>query len=109
MTELMIGWTTAPDQNTAKMLSEGLVNTRLAACVQVNGPIMSHYMWNDQQEITQEYQLVVKFLELNGAAIEKWLDEHHPYDVPQWVAVKTHLASSKYLMWTQSVAPEQIE
>jgi len=105
----MIGWTTASDEPTAKWLADRLVESKLAACVQVSGPIMSHYQWEGKTEIAQEYQLSVKYLANNGKAILDWLHQNHPYEVPEWVAIQVDCASADYFKWAQSVAPERFD
>jgi periplasmic divalent cation tolerance protein len=98
-TGIMIGWTTAPDEATARTLAEGLVAARLAACAQVSGPIASFYSWDGALERAAEYRLSVKFPASRAAEIEAWLAAHHPYDTPQWLACHAAAVSGKYLKW----------
>ena len=105
MDTLMIGWTTTETIDQAQVLAKGLVEKRLAACVQVEGPVLSHYLWEGTHRDSDEYRLMVKFLKGNSTAVETWLMENHPYDTPQWVAVQAAQTQANYLAWAQSVAP----
>ncbi len=52
--------TTAPSADVAHQLAHALVDQRLAACVNVVGPVTSTYRWNDSVQQDSEFQLVVK-------------------------------------------------
>lgn len=101
----MIAWTTTEGIDEAQVLAKGLVERRLAACVQVEGPIMSHYNWEGTHRDCDEYRLMIKFLKGNSAAIEDWIMENHPYNVPQWIVVEAAQVGGGYLGWAQEVAP----
>ena len=101
----MVGWTTVASEETARELAQGLVKARLAACVQISSPITSVYVWQGKQEETQEWRLTVKFPSSNALALEEWLKAHHPYKVPQWVALQAQLVSLDYLQWALEAKP----
>lgn len=90
-----IGWTTLASLEDARKMAEEMVSGRLAVCVQVE-PITSYYLWNGSLESSEEYRLTVKFLAENTEKLEAWLNEHHPYDVPQWLAVPVDRVASSY-------------
>lgn len=95
----MVGWTTLPDREAAERLARSLVEAGLAACTQVSGPITSCYRWQVAVETAVEYRVTVKYLAANDTAVARWLEQHHPYDTPQWVAVRADAALEKYLNW----------
>ena len=99
---LLIGWTTVASRDDASRLAGGLVETRLAACVQIDGPITSHYIWGNRAEAAQEYRLTVKFIPARAAAVEAWVLAHHPYDTPEWIVVRAERVAEKYLSWARS-------
>lgn len=84
------------------MLAAGLVAERLAACVQIDGPIRSHYRWEGRSEVAEEFRLTVKFLPLRQLELEAWLMARHPYQTPQWLVVSAAHVAEKYLSWVQA-------
>jgi len=99
---LLVGWTTVASQDDAARLAHGLVEARLAACVQVDGPIVSHYIWEKRTETAQEFRLTIKFLPARAAAVETWVLAHHPYATPEWIVVRAEHVAEKYLSWARS-------
>jgi periplasmic divalent cation tolerance protein len=99
---MLIGWTTVETREQAETLAAGLVADRLAACVQIDGPIRSHYRWEGQSEVTEEFRLTVKFLQLRQLELEAWLMARHPYQTPQWLVVSATHVAEKYLSWVQA-------
>ncbi len=99
---LLVGWTTVSTRPEAEALARGLVEARLAACVQIDGPIVSVYEWQGRIGQAEEYRLCVKFIPARAAAIEAWVRARHPYDAPEWVAVRAELVAEKYLSWART-------
>ena len=99
---LLIGFTTVGNRDDAHRLARGLVEARLAACVQIDSPITSHYIWESRAETAKEFRLTIKFIPARAAAIEAWLVTHHPYDTPEWVVVRAEQVAEKYLSWARS-------
>lgn len=91
--------TTAPDRPTADRLAAALVERRLAACVQVGGPVQSTYRWQGAVETAEEWVLIVKTNEGCFEAIERVLAELHPYDTPELIATPITRASAAYEAW----------
>lgn len=102
--KILIGWTTVDSAAAARQLATGLVAARLAACVQVDGPVESHYLWQGRQERAKEWRLWVKFPARQAKAVETWLAKHHPYSTPQWVAVEARAVARPYRDWVLSSA-----
>lgn len=99
---MLIGWTTVETEAQARALAEGLIGQRLAACVQIDGPMTSVYRWNDRIETTPEYRLTIKFLSNRHLEVESYLHNHHPYTTPQWIVVRAEQVAEKYLSWAQA-------
>jgi periplasmic divalent cation tolerance protein len=97
--DLMVGWTTTETRADAESLARGLVEAGLAACAQVSGPISSFYRWEKKIETAQEFRIAVKFAAIRADEVSTWLSAHHPYDTPQWVAVRADDALKNYLKW----------
>lgn len=102
MSDIMIGWTTTATPHEAHTLAEGLLRENLAACVQVQEGVTAYYRWKGKLEKSHEARLTVKFSSLKAAAIKEWLNEHHPYELPQWVAVQAADVTEAYRDWVEA-------
>lgn len=91
--------TTIDSRETAEALARGLVEARLAACVQRVGPITSTYRWQDEVEVAEEHLLIVKTTRDRYAALEAYVRERHDYDVPELTATEITAGSRAYLDW----------
>lgn len=103
--EIGIGWTTTETEAEANDLAARLIASGLAACVQVDGPVRSHYRWQGQVETGQEWRLAVKFALARAGTLRAFLDENHPYDTPQWVVARAVDVLPAYAAWVADVRP----
>jgi periplasmic divalent cation tolerance protein len=101
---LLIGTTTVSARPDADRLARALIETRLAACVQIDGPITSVYRWQNNLETAVEFRLTIKFPDANAAALDTWLHANHPYDTPEWIVMRAEIVAEKYLSWARSNA-----
>lgn len=99
MTEAVQVVTTTASKEEAEQIARALVTRRLAACVQVAGPISSTYHWQGKLENSQEWLCVVKTLESHYAALEATIRELHSYEVPEILAFKVVAGHRDYLNW----------
>ena len=99
MPELLQVVTTTSDKADAVRLAEAILKKRLAACVQILGPIESHYWWNGRLETAAEFSLLIKTHAKVYAKLEKLLLEEHPYDEPEVIATAAEHVSPGYLRW----------
>jgi len=99
VTEVLVVLCTCPDQATARQLAESLVGGNLAACVNILPEIRSIYRWRGEIQHDSEVMLVVKTSREIYPRLESWLCEHHPYDVPEVLALEVRAGSPDYLQW----------
>jgi periplasmic divalent cation tolerance protein len=99
---MLIAWTTVATRAEADALAAGVIAVNLAACVQIEGPIVSHYRWQGKLEQAQEYRLSFKFLPAQLLALEAHVLRHHPYTTPEWIVVRAEHVGEKYLSWAQA-------
>ena len=93
-------YTTFPsDQNLALSTAKTLVQERLAACVNVGGPLTSFYEWEGKMQEEEEIPLVIKTAKEKFSALQKRLLELHPYTCPCIVALPAEEAYKPYLEW----------
>lgn len=97
---MLVAWTTTASREDAHRLARGAVEQRLAACAQVDGPIVSHYHWEGKLEESEEFRIWFKCLPINAAALGAWVHHHHPYETPQWIVVSAEAVGEKYLSWS---------
>lgn len=90
--------TTVPSEAEAQGLARGLVEARLAACVQVETGVSSYYRWQGAVQSDAEVRLTVKTLPEARQAVEAFLGRYHPYQLPQllWQQLE---ASDDYAAW----------
>lgn len=91
--------TTAPDAETASRLARELVERRLAACVNLLPGATSVYRWEGAVREEGEVLLIVKTTGERLPAVEAFLAERHPYDVPELIALEPDHVEPKYLDW----------
>lgn len=90
--------TTVGSRRDADALARVIVERRLAACVQVEEGLQSFYRWEGQLCEDSEARLVIKTLPACEAALQALFAELHPYEVPQFLAVKMR-PSPAYFDW----------
>ncbi len=100
---MLVAWTTVATAADAERLAVGVVENRLAVCVQTEGPIRSFYRWEGRVERSEEYRLQFKFLESQQSALEVYVHRHHPYQSPEWIVVRAEHVGEKYLSWAIAV------
>ncbi|WP_175972011.1 divalent-cation tolerance protein CutA [Burkholderia sp. BCC0322] len=93
--------TTVPDAETAKVLSDGALDARLAACVSELGAIRSRYHWQGKVETADEIQLLFKTSPMRALELERFILAHHPYETPEIVSWQA-TASAAYGQWVTS-------
>jgi periplasmic divalent cation tolerance protein len=98
---LLIAMTTVATRVQADAIARSLVVNRLAACVQIDGPITSHYVWQGQAEETTEWRLIIKSRQSIATQLQQEVLAMHPYDVPQWATVTADFVSPDYWQWVQ--------
>jgi periplasmic divalent cation tolerance protein len=91
--------TTLADAAQAESLARMLVHARVAACVSILPPCTSVYRWQGAVETAQETMLFIKTTSSRYAALETLVREHHPYDVPELIALPVDRGLPAYLDW----------
>ena len=92
---------TAPTLEEARMLAEKLVESQLAACVQILPQMESVYRWQGKVERQPEHLLLAKTTADRFAELEREVRAMHSYDTPEIVAFPLTEGSSDYLQWLQ--------
>lgn len=75
-------YTTVSSLEDAQTLARGLLEGKMAVCVNISSPLTSLYVWKGKVEEGEEYSLLIKTASAKGPALKEWLLENHPYDLP---------------------------
>jgi periplasmic divalent cation tolerance protein len=97
--EALLVLTNLPDAASARTLADALVAGRLAACVNILAPCRSVYRWQGQIETAEEVPVLIKTTTERYAALETAIRQHHPYELPEIVAVPITRGLPDYLAW----------
>jgi periplasmic divalent cation tolerance protein len=99
MTNARLVFTTIGLKEAAERLAQQLVERRLAACVNIVGPIRSVYRWRGKIGNEQEYLLLIKTTVAQSARLQAAFKELHPYELPEFVELAIEGGSAAYLAW----------
>lgn len=109
MTDCIQVMTTVAEREQAEMLAGMLLDERLAACVQVVGPLESYFYWQGKNEKSTEYLCLIKSRRHLYGEIEAAIRKAHPYEVPEILAVPVVAGGAAYLDWlARSVREEEM-
>ncbi|HEU5358345.1 MAG TPA: divalent-cation tolerance protein CutA [Gemmatimonadales bacterium] len=99
--------TSLPSREAADRLARTLVDERLAACVQVSGPVRSTYRWRGALEITDEWRCEIKTTDDAWPRARDRIIALHSYEVPEILMTRAE-ASAAYAEWVgQQVGSEK--
>ena len=98
-TDALVVLTTTETEDEARLIAETAVHQRLAACVQIVGPISGVYRWKGSVESAREWLCVLKTRRTALARLEEAVRAVHSYDLPELVALPVTGASTDYLAW----------
>lgn len=99
MNQILVVFCTCPDENVARELARGLVEQRLAACVNILPEIRSIYRWQGAVSEDGESLMVIKTSRSAWGRLENWLNRNHPYDLPELIAMPVDQGLPAYLEW----------
>jgi periplasmic divalent cation tolerance protein len=103
MTDKRVVLSTAASQDQARRIAEGLVQRRLAACVNIVPGVTSIFRWKDDRvQEEEEWLLLIKTTQGAFEGVREALRELHPYEVPECVAVPIDAGNKEYLDWIEN-------
>ncbi len=100
--EHVVALTTCANPEQAEALARTLVESRLAACVNVVSGVRSFYRWQGKIEADAEQLLIIKTRRDMASKLKQVLLAEHPYDVPELVVLPIEDGSADYLKWIDS-------
>lgn len=99
MSEIRLVFCTFPDAASARQIGTALIEKQLAACVNLIPGVESVYRWQGKVECAAEVLAVFKTSAAVFPAFERELAEHHPYEVPEIIAVEPAAVAENYGSW----------
>lgn len=106
MTDYIQVLTTVATKAAAQAVADALLHEKLAACVQILGPIESRYWWQGNLETAEEWQCVAKsHLQLYNR-LEAAIRRVHGYEVPEIIAWRIETGNPAYLDWLRQELAE---
>lgn len=101
--ENIVAFITASNEEEAANIARALVESRLAACVNIVSNLRSIYRWQGKVEDESEVLMIVKTQRSLFDSLSKKVKELHSYTVPEIIAVPIVEGSEEYLKWLKEV------
>ena len=100
--EFVFVYSTFPDAASARRVAEALVREKLAACVNIHGPITSVYAWEGKIENGPEFAAFVKTRRAQVDQVIAAARPLHPYTLPCFLVLPIEGGSDDYLAWART-------
>lgn len=88
-----------PSLDTAHNTARVVLQEKLSACVQIQSPMTSLYIWKNTIEENQEYLVYFKTLLHLEKKLYECIKQHHPYDCPEIISVNPSNMDETYQQW----------
>ncbi len=107
MTDKIVVFSACDSEEEAARLARHLVETHLAACVNIVPGARSFYRWKGAIEDTPEWLLIIKSRRDLFSALRTEIAKMHSYEVPEMLAIPVVEGAENYLVWMdRELAPE---
>ena len=91
---------TAPDNMSARKIASELLERKIAACVNISPSWTSIYRWEGGvQEDVEVLMFIKSKADYLKTRLIPCIQELHPYDLPEIIAVPINDGESNYLAW----------
>lgn len=94
--------TTCGRKEDAERIAINVLEKRLAACVQLSGPVTSSYWWDQKISIDTEYLVTMKSDRYLFEKLTDAIRAVHPYEVPEIIAVDIVAIDEGYRQWLRA-------
>lgn len=98
-TDFIVVYITVPSLEVGNDLARLMVEQKLAACVNVIPGVISHYKWQDELHQDNEALLMAKTTRHRLEKLTEQVREHHPYELPEVIALPIIGGLGEYLDW----------
>ncbi|XP_040180916.1 protein CutA isoform X1 [Rana temporaria] len=103
---LSAAYVTCPNDKVAKDIARGLVEKKLAACVNIIPQITSIYEWKGKIEEDSEVLLMIKTRSSKVPSLTEYVRSVHPYEVCEVISVPIDQGNPPYLSWVEDAVPK---
>ena len=99
MTDKVVIFVTAASRHEGMHIARHLVETKLAACVNISHPVESVYRWEGKIADEKELLLIIKSTRELFPEIEAEISKIHSYQTPEIICLPVIDGSRNYLQW----------
>ena len=99
MTDLILVMCTVGSLDEARVICKGLVENKLVACASIFPLIESYFLWDKLLEESAEVKIFLKTKGELYLLVERFIKEHHTYQVPEILSFKIEQGNLDYLRW----------
>ncbi|ELU09979.1 hypothetical protein CAPTEDRAFT_153114 [Capitella teleta] len=103
--EFSVAFVTVPSMHSAKDIARGLVEGRLAACVNIIPNLRSIYIWQGEIQEDAELLLLIKTRTSRVPDMTEYVKEKHPFDLCEVIATPIESGNAPYLNWIGESVP----
>lgn len=109
MNDVTFLYSTAPDENTANAIAEALVESGVAACVNIFSGMRSVYRWRGETETACEVAMIVKTTADAAGRARDIILQRHPYENPALAAIRIDetLSAPAFCGWIRENARQR--
>jgi periplasmic divalent cation tolerance protein len=100
--EGVLVFTTTESSEQADRIADTLLRQRLAACVQVVGPVRSRYWWKGELESASEWICLIRTVRDRLDPLVEAITAMHTYALPEVAATPITGGSAAYLEWLRA-------
>ncbi|CAH1905739.1 Divalent-cation tolerance protein CutA [Candidatus Nitrotoga sp. HW29] len=99
MDDILLVLTNLPNRESAQRVANALIESRAAACINMLAECTSVYRWQEKIETASEVPLLIKTTRAAYPHLETVIRTHHPYELPEIIAVSVNAGLPGYLQW----------
>ena len=99
MDKIILVLTNLPDRASAQRVADALIESHAVACVNILAECSSVYRWQGKIETVSEVPLLIKTTRTAYPRLEAAIRAHHPYELPEIIAVSVDAGLPGYLQW----------
>ncbi|KAK3605244.1 hypothetical protein CHS0354_037644 [Potamilus streckersoni] len=104
-----MAFVTVPNVDVARKLAHGIIQNRLAACVNIIPGLTSVYEWKGKVEEDSELLLMIKTATDKVADLSKFVRENHPYECAEVISSKIDDGNPPYLKWIGDTVSKPVQ
>ncbi len=99
MERAVLVYTTWPSIVEAERAGRGIVEKRLAACVNILPGMISHYWWEGKIERAEEVVMLVKTRAALAESVREAVKALHAYETPSIMVLPLESVDADYYRW----------